>query len=346
MGAKSEPELSKVSSKNTVANTIDVLDIRELLKPKIWKIKLARIRSPYQDLIVSLKVKIKIYLTLKMIRPRKPVILLASVVCILVVFGIVSSRNEKLKAEIQEEANHLLYQWETLEKTSKFVHKQNYTSEISPEPCTVINPLTNQFFDLRPLGALGNDGLVQAWNARGYDYGRNFSIGICSTPLKQPQSLPESDFEGVTNKSEVGGYYTDTTGHKKSIGQISTTPKFRGRKLVLEYTDGSVCEGFKNDGSLKKSTILSFVCDREIMTKASISYVGSLHDCSYFFEGRQSVSHWKRNSFTAGVKNLAQRELVHNQYRDNVPEFNNFFSSFSGDENELIDALDAQQNEN
>ncbi|KAG7805680.1 hypothetical protein KL921_005407 [Ogataea angusta] len=288
-----------------------------------------------------------------MISLRKPTILFASVICALVVFGILSSRDENLRAEIQEEANHLLYQWETLERNSRLVHKQNDTGEVPPEPCTVVNPLTNQFFDLRPLGALGNDGLVQAWNARGYDYGRNFSIGICHTPLKQLQSSPESDFEGIANKSEVGGYYTDITGHKKSIGQISTTPKFRGRKLVLEYTDGSVCEGFKSDGSLRKSTILSFVCDREIMTKASISYVGSLHDCSYFFEvrtihacptaakkddkaiiwiflficlcavavffgggfvysffrynhGRQSTTHWKRNSFAAGARNLAQ----------------------------------------
>ncbi|KAG7841198.1 hypothetical protein KL941_005414 [Ogataea angusta] len=288
-----------------------------------------------------------------MISLRKPTILFASVICALVVFGILSSRDENLRAEIQEEANHLLYQWETLERNSRLVHKQNDTGEVPPEPCTVVNPLTNQFFDLRPLGALGNDGLVQAWNARGYDYGRNFSIGICHTPLKQLQSSSESDFEGIANKSEVGGYYTDITGHKKSIGQISTTPKFRGRKLVLEYTDGSVCEGFKSDGSLRKSTILSFVCDREIMTKASISYVGSLHDCSYFFEvrtihacptaakkddkaiiwiflficlcavavffgggfvysffrynhGRQSTTHWKRNSFAAGARNLAQ----------------------------------------
>ncbi|KAH3667229.1 hypothetical protein OGAPHI_002878 [Ogataea philodendri] len=221
-----------------------------------------------------------------MISLRKPTIFLFFACTVLVFFGILSSRNEKLTTEIREEANHLLQQWETLESLPGHLNNQNDTEGIQLEPCTVINPLTNQFFDLRSLGALGNEGLFQAWNARGYDYGKNFSLGICSTPLKQPQNLPQSDFVGIGNRSEVGGYYTDDSGNKRSIGQVSTSPKFRGRKLVLEYTDGSFCEGLEDEKSLRKSTILSFACDREIMSRASVSYVGSINDCSYFFEVR------------------------------------------------------------
>ncbi|GMF08037.1 unnamed protein product [[Candida] boidinii] len=154
------------------------------------------------------------------------------------------------------------------------------------EPCTVINPLSNSFFDLRSLGSLGQEGKRQAWNAKGFDYGRNFSLGICSTPLKNVNNLTELDFSDINNKTEVGGYYTDEEGNKVSIGQISTSPKFRGRKLVLEYLDGSFCKKTSGGETIRKSTILSFTCDREIMSKAQISYVGSLNDCSYFFEVR------------------------------------------------------------
>ncbi|GMF07767.1 unnamed protein product [[Candida] boidinii] len=156
----------------------------------------------------------------------------------------------------------------------------------SLEPCTVVNPLSNSFFDLRSLGSLGQEGKRQAWNAKGFDYGRNFSLGICSTPLKNVNNLTELDFSDISNKTEVGGYYTDEDGNKVSIGQVSISPKFRGRKLVLEYLDGSFCKKTSGGETIRKSTILSFTCDREIMSKAQISYVGSLNDCSYFFEVR------------------------------------------------------------
>ena len=54
------------------------------------------------------------------------------------------------------------------------------------------------------------------------------------------------------------------------------------RKLILKYENGSYCP----DGHYKKSSLLNFVCDREITTKAQISYIGNLNNCAYFFEVR------------------------------------------------------------
>lgn len=151
------------------------------------------------------------------------------------------------------------------------------------EPCTIINPLTNQFYDLRELSSIGIDNEIQAWNAKGFDYGRNFSIGICSTPLRQLKALTDYDFIDTNNKSMVGGYYTNPEGNKVSIGKVSTDLKFRGLNLVLEYNDGDKCE---NSPNLFKSTLLTFKCDREMMSKARVSYLGSMNNCSYFFEVR------------------------------------------------------------
>lgn len=151
------------------------------------------------------------------------------------------------------------------------------------DPCTIKNPLTNQFYDLRELSSFGSESEKQAWNSKGFDYGRNFSIGICSTPLKQINAITELDFIDSNNKSNIAGYYTNLDGNKVSIGEISTKLKFRGLNLVLEYKNGDKCETSTN---LNKSTLLTFKCDREMMSKARVNYLGSMNDCSYFFEVR------------------------------------------------------------
>lgn len=157
-----------------------------------------------------------------------------------------------------------------------------------PQPCTIVNEHTNQFFDLRPLGGLGLEGEVQAWNAKGFDYGRNFSIGVCFTPLRQLNSLSQVDFKETRNRTNVGAYYTKPEGNKVSIGQVSTDLRFRGKKLVLEYNNGDICPNLQNAQGepLRKSTLLSFTCDREIMKKARVNYLGSFNNCSYHFEVR------------------------------------------------------------
>lgn len=155
-------------------------------------------------------------------------------------------------------------------------------------PCTITNTHNDQFFDLTPLGGLGVDHEVQAWNARGFDYGYNFSIGVCHTPLKQFSSLTELDFKDTSNTTNIGAYYTDKDGHKVSMGQVSTDLKFRGKKIVLEYSNGDICPDLQNGQGepLRKSTLLSFTCDREMMQKAHVHYLGSFHNCTYHFEVR------------------------------------------------------------
>lgn len=156
------------------------------------------------------------------------------------------------------------------------------------QPCTIINSYTNQFYDLKPLGGLGVDGETQAWNAKGFDYGRNFSIGICFTPLRQLNSLTNLDFKDSSNRTNIGAYYTNQGGDKVSIGEVSTDLKFRGNKLVLEYENGDICSDLQNSKGepLKKSTLLSFTCDREISKKARVNYLGAFNNCSYHFEVR------------------------------------------------------------
>lgn len=152
-------------------------------------------------------------------------------------------------------------------------------------PCSVIHPSTNGFYDLGELSSLNKENIV-AWSAKGHDYNKNFTLGICSSPLK-PNVEVNNNFHGhfakfQINSSEVGGFYTDEFGDKFSIGNFNSTPIFRGKKLTLTYENGSYCPNEVD----KKSTILSFICDREILSKATVSFVGVLHDCDYFFEVR------------------------------------------------------------
>lgn len=208
--------------------------------------------------------------------------------CLILLFFIISKNSSTshntLSDDIINEITHL-------KETKLEDITTSLVSAVTPEeeetildPCTIINPLTNQFFDLRPLSSLNNNNEIQAWNAKGFDYGRNFSIGICSTPLRQINALTNLDFVDSQNKSDIAGYYTNSKGHKVSIGSVSSTDlKFRGMNLIMEYSNGDKCE---NTPDLSKSTLLTFKCDREMMSKARVNYLGSSNNCSYFFEVR------------------------------------------------------------
>jgi cation-dependent mannose-6-phosphate receptor len=97
----------------------------------------------------------------------------------------------------------------------------------------------------------------------------------------------------------------------RTCSQQSSQPLFRGRKLVLNYTNGSPCPDVPADSlnseSLNrrkalsdssdstpkrtKSTILSFLCDPSPLTNTpSISFVGTPDSCAYFFEVRSASS--------------------------------------------------------
>lgn len=150
-------------------------------------------------------------------------------------------------------------------------------------PCSATQSLTNGFYDLSDLSSIDKESIV-AWSAKGHDYNNNFTLGICSSPLKPNVEVNSNNGQQrlSINSSEVGAYYTAADGEKYSIGNFNQTPVFRGKKLTLTYTNGSYCP----NGIDRKSTILSFQCDREILAKAQVSFVGVLHDCDYFFEVR------------------------------------------------------------
>lgn len=171
-------------------------------------------------------------------------------------------------------------------------------------PCSIVNPANNAFYDLSSLGTPINDkgqtAKAQAWAVRGFDSGYNFTIGVCASPLGPSKAGSSDDVDSsVQNVLHIGGYYTGTDGIKYSIGNFDTTPVFRGKKLVLQYGNGSYCkdpnarpgskDSYLKDSrgqNLRKSTILSFSCDKEILSKASVLFVGSSRNCDYFFEVR------------------------------------------------------------
>lgn len=106
----------------------------------------------------------------------------------------------------------------------------------------------------------------------------------------------------------------------------NSEPIFRGKKLILNYTGGSLCPSTsskrspvelpreiigddddddgdkkhkdKDDGSdrkkkpssdkseRRKTTIISLLCESDPLGKSSISFVAAVDDCTYFFEGR------------------------------------------------------------
>lgn len=69
--------------------------------------------------------------------------------------------------------------------------------------------------------------------------------------------------------------------------QQASDPFFRGRKLVLNYTDGSPCP----DENRTKSTLMSFLCDHDALaSEPAMSFVGTMDSCSYFFEIRTSAA--------------------------------------------------------
>ncbi|KAK2821757.1 hypothetical protein FQN49_007706 [Arthroderma sp. PD_2] len=215
----------------------------------------------------------------------------------------------------------------------------------APEkPCTIHSPNTGLYFDLNAISVHldGKDGKKssadareESWHVKGHDYGANFTINICAPVVENL-----TDVVGVdeTRWQNVSAYY-EMGGETYSIGQQASSLLFRGRKLVLNYTDGSPCPSPTRENKLfrrkildgdddnehddkdkdkdgdnedddekdkdgddekkdpedkverRKSTIMSFLCDRDLVTPAAtFSFVGSADSCSYFFEVRTAAA--------------------------------------------------------
>lgn len=151
--------------------------------------------------------------------------------------------------------------------------------DVTPqEPCTITHPTTGEFYDLRGLARHPDEEKVVDWHANAYDYtGGNFSLNICAPLI--------IDTSHISRRQNISAIYTNEDDEAFSIGQTSTQPHFRGKKLSLEYTGGSDCPG-KTD--YHKSSIILFTCDQTMIGTASVNFIGELNDCAYFFEYKTS----------------------------------------------------------
>ncbi|OJJ47633.1 hypothetical protein ASPZODRAFT_64382 [Penicilliopsis zonata CBS 506.65] len=165
-------------------------------------------------------------------------------------------------------------------------------------PCVAQSPTTGLYFDLNALTVtppkykdgekVSKDAREDSWPARGYDYGANFTLNICAPvieELKDVVGVPQARWKNVS------AYY-EREGEIYSIGEQASEPFFRGRKLVLNYTNGSPCPGENaNAPARTKSTMISFSCDREALpSQAFASFVGTMDSCSYWFDVRSSAA--------------------------------------------------------
>nr|POE88063.1 putative mannose 6-phosphate receptor-like protein [Quercus suber] len=195
-----------------------------------------------------------------------------------------------------------------------------------PEPCTIRSPTSHNFYDLNPLHipdpaqSKAKHPRETSWNATGYDQGYNFTLNICGSVIEDVK-----DVAGVPERlwANVSAYYKQN-GEVFSIGQQNSAPILRGRKLVLNYTDGSPCDPNSvkrshavedlyrrkitddddddedggvpsrkpSDNIRRKSTIISFLCEKDpLMPTLTLSFVSASPDeCSYFFEARSSAA--------------------------------------------------------
>ncbi|KAF2837726.1 mannose 6-phosphate receptor domain-containing protein [Patellaria atrata CBS 101060] len=197
------------------------------------------------------------------------------------------------------------------------------------KPCTIHSPHSERFFDLNPIAVLPHeegkpvhkDDRTESWHAKGHDYNTNFTINFCAPVVEELE-----DVVGVESSlwKNVSAYYTKG-GKTYSIGQANTELVFRGRKLVLNYTDGSPCDISSSKRSLfprqlddlpsdprddddedededppsestekkrRKSTIFSLLCEKDpLAPKTTVSFVGASPDeCTYFFEARTAAA--------------------------------------------------------
>jgi cation-dependent mannose-6-phosphate receptor len=102
--------------------------------------------------------------------------------------------------------------------------------------------------------------------------------------------------------------YADGTNRQQNL-----SPVIRGRKMVLNYTNGSPCPsqpkrrrdyGYANlnDTEIiddddddqpirRKTTIISMLCEREpLMPQLTLSFIASPDECTYIFEARTSAA--------------------------------------------------------
>ncbi|KXT06097.1 hypothetical protein AC578_1300 [Pseudocercospora eumusae] len=208
------------------------------------------------------------------------------------------------------------------------------------KPCTITSPTTGSFFDLTalqiqdPAQSKAKHPRDYSWNATGYDVGYNFTINFCG-----PVVEPVEDVVGVEKNlwRNVSAYYKQG-GKVYSMGQQNSALVMRGRKLVLNYTDGSPCDSAgskrshlvedlmareiidhdddkkkedddnkkdsKKSSGRTKSTVISMLCDKDPLAPTlQLSFVGTMDECTYFFEGRSNAACATANTTKSGSLN-------------------------------------------
>lgn len=114
----------------------------------------------------------------------------------------------------------------------------------TPEPCTIRSPTSHAFFDLNslhiedPAQSKAKHPRDYSWNTTGWGLPYNFTMNFCGPVIE-----PIEDVVGVDKNvwRNVSAYYKQG-GKVYSIGQQNSAPVFHGRKLVLNYTNGSPCD--------------------------------------------------------------------------------------------------------
>lgn len=201
------------------------------------------------------------------------------------------------------------------------------TKDPAHDPCTIYSTLTGSFYDVRPLtlkttGTKTQAATNESYHSRGYDYGMNFTLNICGPVVEELD-----DVYGVPKArwANVSAFYKDSKDDTVySIGQANGELTMRGKKLLLNYTNGSPCpeldeygdplpdsrtfdvseiiggdNGKSKNGTPStskpgkssirhKSTLFSFICDTSpaLSTTPRVSFLGTPDHCSYIFEVR------------------------------------------------------------
>ena len=210
------------------------------------------------------------------------------------------------------------------------------------QPCTAESTTSGNFFDINPLqiqppssdspskSKKKDNADLHSWHARGYDYHANFTLNFCGPVVEKLDDVEDLQKSMWKN---VSAYY-EKSGRTYAIGLESQEPVIRGRKLVLNYTHGSLCpakagerrgrlpvddadprdedvgiwrgkddddededDGKRRKGNKdserRKSTIISLLCERNPKDGdplVTVSYVGSVDECTYFFEARSTAA--------------------------------------------------------
>ncbi|KAF3050842.1 Cation-independent mannose-6-phosphate receptor CI-MPR [Didymella keratinophila] len=125
------------------------------------------------------------------------------------------------------------------------------------KPCTVVSPTTERFFDLNGLrrtlpkeGDKKKDGDEGSWHAKGYDYGANFTVNFCGPVVEELSDVQDLDKKLWRN---VSAFY-ERGDRQYAIGLENSEPIFRGKKLILNYTGGSLCPSTSSKRSIDLPT--------------------------------------------------------------------------------------------